>query len=469
MECPKCHCVYQKEKNVPLLLIKCGHTLCDLCANSVYDGKSISCPECGSQSQVDSLSMLPKNMALLSMSQNPSSAQPPASVKPIVAATREYMCETHKKKVEAFCEDDLVLLCIDCILIDGHKAHDIRPVSQASEKERAGLQEDIDTANNLEESLNLMLSDIANFRAELGEKANSKREKVTSVFKEITNVIHERESTLKQNISNILEKEEDVLTTTASQIGEHLRSIAVFKKDALQMGNENECVLLTKSRERKVRAGEANRSPPTVSFMVNFPDVKKENELNVLWKMLSPQTTRQPTSNLYATTASYASKRTEKAKPVIKPHQDQHINFPKISKDKKKIGIEPGLGLEKILSPRREMNSQEVHKIPESSKQSQILNTSGLSISSVNTSMPGSKTPVPAKEESKVAKVPDLPRSNNEMAATVLMMPDGLGDEKRIAEISNKMAEAIQESAESVPTALITMHSQEYDQSLIPC
>ena len=31
------------------------------------------------------------------------------------------VCEKHKKAIEAFCENDKQLLCIDCILQDGHK------------------------------------------------------------------------------------------------------------------------------------------------------------------------------------------------------------------------------------------------------------------------------------------------------------------------------------------------------------
>lgn len=34
-------------------------------------------------------------------------------------------CILHSKKLEAFCEKDASLLCIDCILSDQHKGHDI--------------------------------------------------------------------------------------------------------------------------------------------------------------------------------------------------------------------------------------------------------------------------------------------------------------------------------------------------------
>ncbi len=447
MECPKCHSLYQKEKNVPMLLIKCGHTLCDRCAGTAFDGKCITCPECGGKSQVASVSMLPKNMALLAMSLTQSSSpvhvQSPANAEPV--------CATHKKKLEAFCLDDRTLLCIDCILLDGHKAHDISPIAQASEKERAELQQEVDAASKLEENLNLMLADISNFRVELNDKANSKREKVTSVFKEITNVIHERESVLKQNISNILEKEEDVLNTTTGQIQEHLSSIATFKSDATHMRNEADCTLLEHSLDRSQKSAQANRPLPSVSFAVAFPDVKKENELTVLWKMLSPQSGKQPTSSLYATTASYASKRTERSKAFSKPHPDPHVASQRNSKDRKK---QAEMVIDKMLSPRRDSA-----KTPSSQPSFLALNSSGLSsISNISIITSSGKSAAQNKEETKVAKLP----ITSSVEAPIAFPKAESEDDPNPVPQKGESSEATPEGEDAVlvtavPTALITM------------
>lgn len=42
------------------------------------------------------------------------------------------MCPIHEKKLEAFCEKDFEVLCIDCILSDVHKNHDIVSVAKAA-------------------------------------------------------------------------------------------------------------------------------------------------------------------------------------------------------------------------------------------------------------------------------------------------------------------------------------------------
>ena len=44
-------------------------------------------------------------------------------------------CKLHPtKKIEAFCEKDFKLLCIDCILSDRHKNHEILSIAKAAEK-----------------------------------------------------------------------------------------------------------------------------------------------------------------------------------------------------------------------------------------------------------------------------------------------------------------------------------------------
>lgn len=44
-------------------------------------------------------------------------------------------CKLHPmKRIEAFCEKDFKLLCIDCILSERHKNHEIVSISKATEK-----------------------------------------------------------------------------------------------------------------------------------------------------------------------------------------------------------------------------------------------------------------------------------------------------------------------------------------------
>ena len=49
------------------------------------------------------------------------------------------ICEAHKKKIEAFCDIDKKILCIDCILNENHKAHEILALDKATTKEKNTL------------------------------------------------------------------------------------------------------------------------------------------------------------------------------------------------------------------------------------------------------------------------------------------------------------------------------------------
>eukprot|EP00826_Nyctotherus_ovalis_P015984 TRINITY_DN14596_c0_g2_i7.p1 TRINITY_DN14596_c0_g2~~TRINITY_DN14596_c0_g2_i7.p1 ORF type:complete len:514 (-),score=125.74 TRINITY_DN14596_c0_g2_i7:1060-2601(-) len=285
MECPRCHTLYHKDKCTPLLLIKCGHTLCQCCASAAFTGKSIACPDCGCLSAVDAVSSLPKNMALLSMSQ-PALQVSMVEKEELVSA----VCKVHEKKVEAFCLDDRVLLCIDCILIDGHKAHDIAPISKAYERELTTLKEKLKNAESLEENLITILSDINDCRIDANARADESREKITSLFSEIRAVIDERENALRQSVDDTLEKEEKMLDEIMSQIRNQLDCIAMFKSSASEMKSESECGLLERSSKREKLALEAMQSPPKMLQRQAFTDIKKDAELNTLWKLLKPPT-----------------------------------------------------------------------------------------------------------------------------------------------------------------------------------
>lgn len=283
MECPGCHTAYHKDRCTPLLLIRCGHTLCQRCAAATFTGASVACPDCGSLSAVESVSSLPKNMALLSVSLPPLQVST-AEKEELVSAA----CKVHGKKVEAFCLDDRVLLCIDCILIDGHKAHDIAPVSKAYERELTTLKEKLKNAEGLEANLITMLSDINDCRIDANAKADESREKIATLFSEIRAVIDERENVLKQNVDDTLESEEKALDEIMSQIRNQLDCIGAFKSSANEMKSESESDLLERSSKREKLALEAMQSPPKMPQRLAFADIKKDAELSTLWKLLKP-------------------------------------------------------------------------------------------------------------------------------------------------------------------------------------
>eukprot|EP01017_Pseudomicrothorax_dubius_P031875 TRINITY_DN4116_c0_g2_i11.p1 TRINITY_DN4116_c0_g2~~TRINITY_DN4116_c0_g2_i11.p1 ORF type:complete len:147 (+),score=26.47 TRINITY_DN4116_c0_g2_i11:118-558(+) len=146
MNCFNCKLSYNDSERIPRLLVHCGHSLCETCAVSLHSDGFIICPECRMYNYTLNIANLPKNLALLHLKPTPSTPPAPSpsqnirNTKPISSPTidpNEAKCTVHGKPVEAFCERERVVLCITCILEDGHKSHELVSVAQAAEKERA--------------------------------------------------------------------------------------------------------------------------------------------------------------------------------------------------------------------------------------------------------------------------------------------------------------------------------------------
>ena len=120
MQCPECHKPYNAETIVPRILVGCGHTICEACAFDQIDEKlSVTCPECGVDSDAETVNVFPKNLALLTMK------KPGIKVVRSARLAKDQLCKAHNKKIEAYCAQDKAVLCIDCILSDLHKNHEI--------------------------------------------------------------------------------------------------------------------------------------------------------------------------------------------------------------------------------------------------------------------------------------------------------------------------------------------------------
>lgn len=102
--CPVCFNNYNKGKFLPLLLPKCGHTLCRLCTVSIQNATyELSCPICRKRNKCE-ISELPTNIALLELHSK--------EVK---------KCTEHNCEYMAYCVDEDLLLCGACIL--SHISH----------------------------------------------------------------------------------------------------------------------------------------------------------------------------------------------------------------------------------------------------------------------------------------------------------------------------------------------------------
>ena len=181
MDCFKCQKPFDRRLQIPRLLINCGHSICELCASRLLEGGSIKCPDCGTSTDTPSISSLPINQALVFFNDSllvqnaqitrpsPSSntsyfstsenshtnfslvspkSQPKATAangsstiseglnKSIDSVGKKEIhelgrkCRQHNKNIEAYCMNDLELLCVNCIIEGNHKAHEIHEIDK---------------------------------------------------------------------------------------------------------------------------------------------------------------------------------------------------------------------------------------------------------------------------------------------------------------------------------------------------
>ena len=115
MECSICRHTYNNDKRIPRILTTCGHTYCEICLISIHKKDMIPCIECSKYTQCKSIKALPINHSLMQLPSNMISS---------------ITCNTHNKPIEAYCNTNTSLLCVDCILSKQYKDKDISSIDE---------------------------------------------------------------------------------------------------------------------------------------------------------------------------------------------------------------------------------------------------------------------------------------------------------------------------------------------------
>lgn len=278
MNCGSCKALYNSVTRAPRLLVKCGHSVCGCCQITTFTKGCMICPECKQINYAEVYSDFPKNLALLNFNQQQKNTTNTSktNLKPKLAKTSpgthernltveeltikyplikkiepnkasSEMCLKHSKKYEAFCENERVLICIDCILNDGHKNHDMVSIQTAYQKEvltsKQNLEKSIETEYKINEGKLKAESKIIDLRKKL--KTNLK--KLKTVFKEIKKYINSRIVDLEDTIRKSFDDQIDITTIVLQEYSNHLGSIEVFKNYMKDFVESNEISILSEA------------------------------------------------------------------------------------------------------------------------------------------------------------------------------------------------------------------------------
>ena len=122
MNCFSCKLNFDGKIKIPKILINCGHSFCINCLEKKKElvGDSfvkIKCFICSVETLTETLDNLPINMAILENREKKDHQ-------------KHILCSVHSKEIEAFCDDDKSMLCVNCIIENSHKNHNFSSIDK---------------------------------------------------------------------------------------------------------------------------------------------------------------------------------------------------------------------------------------------------------------------------------------------------------------------------------------------------
>ena len=99
-------------------------------------------------------------------------------------------CERHNKPLEAYCESDDVLLCVNCLIESQHKTHSLSAIDCAAKQHREVLAKEIGNISEKEILLSATISEIETRIKIQNDSFNEGINKSKKFFTEIKNIIN---------------------------------------------------------------------------------------------------------------------------------------------------------------------------------------------------------------------------------------------------------------------------------------
>ncbi|KAL8213210.1 UNVERIFIED_CONTAM: hypothetical protein K2H54_061320 [Gekko kuhli] len=110
----------------PVILTECGHNFCRACLTQSWGESEASCPQCRGTVQLKSLRPNQQLANFVEIVQK---------FRPLEA--KGGVCERHQEPLKFFCKEDEALVCVVCGLSQEHKDHEVVPLEEAFQENRA--------------------------------------------------------------------------------------------------------------------------------------------------------------------------------------------------------------------------------------------------------------------------------------------------------------------------------------------
>lgn len=117
----------------------------------------------------------------------------------------EALCALHSKSIEAFCQEDSVLVCIDCILSNEHKGHTLHATDIAIDLQITYIGEQNEKAKSIAASLDKQKLELKDKLKSIIDSWINKKQEINELFTGIRQIINENEEKLLKEVDEKIE------------------------------------------------------------------------------------------------------------------------------------------------------------------------------------------------------------------------------------------------------------------------
>ncbi|CAD8103312.1 unnamed protein product [Paramecium sonneborni] len=210
-------------------------------------------------------------------------------------STLSTICQKHIKHIEAFCSDDCSLLCINCILYDGHKGHQFQSLDDSLRMELNRFYSISENVQQNHQKAIKQFQQLAQMNDQLDIEYQRLNIEITKFFNSIRQSIQERESKLQEQLNQSLINQKQQISQSQQKLQVQLQDITDYLQELSELDEKSQDPIkfLQTTQNRTKLINKLPKSIFTIDQSIKFPEINKDQENQNIIKILSKKTNSQ--------------------------------------------------------------------------------------------------------------------------------------------------------------------------------